>query len=327
MQKENGVASAVWIIAAVAGVFLLRAASSILIPVVVGILISYLLEPPVSWLARRHVPRPAGAAVMVVATLAAVVAVALSFADEVTTAVRQIPAAVDRLRDLADHTALRDGVNFLQGTAASSALAAVLSSTASSALSMVGDAMIVVFLVYFLLADGRHFCQRAAELSGGSAEIFDDINSRIQRFLLVRLITAAIVGAATWIVLAVMDVDNAAVWAFMAAVFNSVPYFGPIIVSGGLFLIGIGQSGDVWRAVEIAGAALVITSLEGWLITPPLLGKVESMNATVVFVGLLLWTWVWGAWGALLGVPMLVAIKAYADHTASLQPISRWMDP
>jgi hypothetical protein len=71
---------------------------------------------------------------------------------------------------------------------------------------------------------------------------------------------------------------HAAVWGILAGVFNSIPYVGPVIVSGGLLLIGLVQSGDAMQAAKISAAALVITSLEGWLLTPPLLGKAERMH-------------------------------------------------
>jgi predicted PurR-regulated permease PerM len=112
-----------------------------------------------------------------------------------------------------------------------------------------------------------------------------------------------------------------------AGVFNSIPYFGPIIVSGGLFLVRLVQDGGTAQAFRMTGAALVITTLEGWLLTPPLMGKAEDMNALAVFLGLLFWTWIWGAWGTILAVPMLVIVKAVADHTPSLKPLGRLMAP
>lgn len=71
---------------------------------------------------------------------------------------------------------------------------------------------------------------------------------------------------------------QAAVWGILAGVFNSIPYFGPIIVSGGLLLVGLVQSGDPTHAIKISAAALVITALEGWVLTPPLMGKAERMH-------------------------------------------------
>ena len=72
---------------------------------------------------------------------------------------------------------------------------------------------------------------------------------------------------------------------------------------------------------------MVLTSLEGWLLTPPLMGKAERMSALVVFVGLMLWTWLWGEWGTVLAVPMLVIIKSVADHVESAKPLGRLMAP
>jgi predicted PurR-regulated permease PerM len=160
-----------------------------------------------------------------------------------------------------------------------------------------------------------------------AAEIIDDINQQIQRFLLVRLATATVVGLLTWAVLAWMNVANAAIWGILAGAFNSIPYFGPVIVSGGLLIDGLVQNGGLMQALQMSGAALAITSLEGWLLTPPLLGKAERMSALAVFVGLLLWTWLWGAGGTLLAVPMLVVLKSVADHIEPLNPIGRLMAP
>jgi predicted PurR-regulated permease PerM len=113
----------------------------------------------------------------------------------------------------------------------------------------------------------------------------------------------------------------------LAGVFNSIPYFGPVIISGGLFLVGIVQGGSTTQALQMSGAAILISSLEGWLLAPLLLGKAERMSALAVFLGLMLWTWVWGAWGTILAVPMLVVIKSVADHIDNLRPVGRLMAP
>jgi predicted PurR-regulated permease PerM len=83
------------------------------------------------------------------------------------------------------------------------------------------------------------------------------------------------------------------------------------------------QDGGADQAWRMAGATLIITSLEGWLLTPHLMGRAERMNVLSVFVGLLVWTWLWGAWGTLLAVPMLAVVKSFCDHIDSLRPIGR----
>jgi predicted PurR-regulated permease PerM len=57
------------------------------------------------------------------------------------------------------------------------------------------------------------------------------------------------------------------------------------------------------------------------------MGKAERMSALAVFLGLVLWTWLWGAWGTLLAVPMLVVLKSVADHVDSWKPLGRLMAP
>jgi predicted PurR-regulated permease PerM len=73
-------------------------------------------------------------------------------------------------------------------------------------------------------------------------------------------------------------------------------------------------------ALKIAAIALAITSLEGWLLEPLLLGKAERMHVVVVFLGVLLWTWLWGAWGTILAVPMLVVVKAICVMSSRSHP-------
>jgi predicted PurR-regulated permease PerM len=57
------------------------------------------------------------------------------------------------------------------------------------------------------------------------------------------------------------------------------------------------------------------------------MGKLERMSALAVFLGLLLWTWLWGEWGLILAVPMLAVLKSVADHTPLLKPVGRLMAP
>ena len=155
----------------------------------------------------------------------------------------------------------------------------------------------ITFLVLFLLLLRNRTRASIIEIAGPDPErrrltsrIIADVEAQIQQFLLVLLLTGVIVAVATWAVLVWMDVEHAAVWGILAGVFNSIPYFGPVIVSGGLLVVGLVQGGELAQALLMSGVALLITSLEGWLLTPLLLGKVENMSALTVFIGLMLWT-------------------------------------
>jgi predicted PurR-regulated permease PerM len=352
---QESTAAAVWTTAIVAVVFILRQAGELLIPVMLALLFSYALEPLIAWLRDRGVPRQVGAGAVLAILVGAALWGVLSLRDDARRALEALPKVAERARTLVwDGTAnparqLQHAAEVLEGSSdaetprspgrdgasdQSAALGAVARQGAGSAMALAGHVTVIVFLTFFLLISGTHFRLRLIEVGGSrlseravTAGIIDDINVQIQRFLLVRLVTGIIVGMATWAVLALMNVGQAAIWGILAGAFNSIPYFGPIIVSGGLLVVGLVQSDDIGLALRMSGAALAITSIEGWLLTPVLLGRTERMHVVVVFLGLLLWTWIWGAWGTILAVPMMVMVKAVADHVASLKPLSRLMAP
>jgi predicted PurR-regulated permease PerM len=154
-----------------------------------------------------------------------------------------------------------------------------------------------------------------------TVQILDDINRQIARFLLVRVVTSVAVGVATWFAFRLVGLEQAGLWALLAGVFNSIPYFGPVIVAGVTAVVAFLQFGTIAMTAYVSGISLVITSLEGWVLTPWLTSRTARSNEVAVFIGLIFWTFVWGIWGTLLAVPMLVAVKAYCDRIEDLKPI------
>jgi predicted PurR-regulated permease PerM len=354
-RATSGIAIALWIVAAVAVLFFLRTAKSLLIPIALAFLTSYALEPVVVWLERHRLPRVAGATIVMLTILGATAGAVYGLRDDAVQLVQAVPKAAERARQMVQ-SQLGSAADAIQkptkgaGTSGSSSsqsggegeglsgttgqAGSLLQRAVSGVFALAGHVVVIFFLVFFLLLAGHHIRNRVVEIAGPDPErrrttatIVDDITEQIQRYLLVLLFTGAVVGVATWLVLAWMGVEHAAMWGVLAGVFNSIPYFGPVIISGGLFIVGIVQGGGVTQALQMAGAAIAITSLEGWLLAPPLMGKAERMSALAVFLGLLLWTWIWGGWGTVLAVPMLVIIKSVADHVEPLKPIGRLLAP
>lgn len=326
-----------YVLAVVAAAWLLRAADQLLIPIVLAALISFALQPLVAWMVARRIPRAAATSLVLLSIAGLLGWGAVALRDDVVEGLEALPTAIQRARDLLASQITQvapEATGVLKNSSGPAPQVIDLVQQAiGSGFTLLADLVVVFFLVFFFLITSELLRGRVIEIAGPNPErrqvaatILDDVNRRVQRFLFVRVLTAALVGAATWGVLAWMDVAQAALWGVLAGIFNSIPYFGPIIVSGGLLVVGLVQGGSLVRAMQMASATLVITSLEGWLITPPLIGKAERMNAVAVFLGLLIWTWLWGPWGTLLAVPMLVLIKAFADQVDWLQSLARLMD-
>lgn len=324
---------ALWVIAVVAVLFLLHTAKALFIPIVISAVISYALAPIVTWLEARRIPPIAGAGLVLLAVLGAAAGGAYAIREDARALVASLPETVERVQALVA-AQIGSGSHTREPVAASQLTGTFVQQGVGAVLGFAGHLVVVFFLVYFLLISNPLVRDRLVEISGPDASqrrttatIIKDINQQIQRYLLVLLVTGVIVAAATWLALAWLDVEHAAIWAILAGVFNSIPYFGPVVVSGGLLIVGLVQGGGTSQALQMSGAAILITSLEGWLLTPALMGKAERMSALAVFLGLLLWTWVWGPWGTVLAVPMLVVMKSIADHVDRLRPLGRLMAP
>lgn len=331
-RSRSSAIDAVWILAVVATVWFLREARDLLIPIALGVLISYALEPIVRWLERRGIKRLPGAGLVMLTLLAACAVAGYAFRDDAVDVLREAPRAIERLREtVASQLGIdADGSGSPAATPESASAAPNLRALASFGVQSV----VVFFLIFFLLISTPRLRERLLEFASSNAEerrtaadVFDEINTQIQRYLMVLLITALMVGVLTWAVLAWQKVEHAAMWGILAGIFNSIPYFGPVIVCGGLFVVGLMQGGGMSQALQISGAALLITSLEGWLVTPALMGKAERMSVLAVFIGLIVWIWLWGEWGTILAVPMLAVIKSVCDHVGGLKRFGRLMAP
>jgi predicted PurR-regulated permease PerM len=194
--------------------------------------------------------------------------------------------------------------------------------------SLVGQVVVVTFLTYFLLLSGDTFRRKVVKIAGPSlsskkitVEALDEITQQIQRYLLVQLVSSIAVGLVTGLAFWALGLNHVAVWAIAAAVLNLVPYIGSAVIAGAAAMAGFVQFGTVNMALAVAGASLVIHTISGNLIVPWLTSKASSMNAVAVFVCVLAWGWLWGLWGLLLGIPIMMVVKAICDRVDDLKPV------
>ena len=346
------------VIAIVAAIFALQYGQQFFIPLVISVLVSYALDPIVSWITKRGVARSLAAAGVLLLVVGSIGVSAYSLRDEVATIVQQLPQAAQRLRAALrkDRIANRGGTIEQVQKAASELSRAANEATASTPppkgvvrvqveepavkvsdylwwssagiLTFAGQALSVLFLVYFMLMSGDLFKRKLVQVTGPTltkkkitVQILDEISEQIERFLLVQVFTSVLVAVASWVAFRSVGLEQAGIWAILAGVFNSIPYFGPVVVTGGIAVVAFLQFGTIAMAAFVAAIALAITSLEGFLLTPWLTSRAASMNAVAIFVGLLFWSWLWGVWGTLLAVPMLMVLKAVCDRIEDLKPV------
>ncbi len=191
-----------------------------------------------------------------------------------------------------------------------------------------GQLTVILFITYFLLVSGTTFRRKMVKLAGPTfaqkkitVQALDEVTDQIQRYLLVQVFMSALVGLATGLAFMLIGVQHAAVWGVAAGVLNFIPYIGSIAVTAGSALVGFLQFGSVDMALLVAGVSLALHTVSGYLLTPWLTSRASRMNPVAVFVGVLAFGWLWGVAGLLLGVPILVMVKAVCDRVDDLKAI------
>jgi predicted PurR-regulated permease PerM len=349
------------VLAGLASLFVLHWAKAVFIPVMLSVLFSYAFSPVVNWMEIKRVPRWLGAALLLLAILGVIGSTAYSLRDEAAQLLESLPAAAQKFRQAVKTRGGRSDstLETVQKAASQIEQAAQESGAVSGAtrgavrvvverprfdvkdylwtgsiglIALIGQTTAVIFLTYFLMFSGDTFRRKLIKLAGPSLsgkkitlQALNEITGQIQRYLQVQLLTSGLVGVLTWLALLAIGLDNAAVWGIAAGVLNLVPYVGALVTAAASALVGFLQFGSLNMALLVAGASLLIHTIVGNLITPWLTSRTGRMSPVAVFVGLLAWGWLWGIWGLLLGIPILMIVKSICDRVDDLKPIGEFL--
>ena len=353
------------VLALIAVIGLLYWARAVFIPITIAVLASYTLTPVVDWLKdRARLPKAIGAALTLTAILIAVgfgleslqpqaiqvLDIVPHATDKFSKALRrnafEPPGAVEKIQKAASEIEKAAHAAATSNTPMTAAATAARVSANSSgfnardyivmgtanAVAGIGQMVVVVALVYFLLIAGDSFRRTLMRISGDTLskkkitlQILEEINSQIQRYLLVQLVTSALLGVVTWLALVWIGLDNALFWGCVAGVLHLIPYAGPTVFLVVVGLVAYAQFDTLQPVVLVIGSVLAIVGVIGLLLVPWLTQRVGRLNAVTVFVALLVWGWLWGIWGLLLGIPIVMAINAVCERIDDLQPISDFL--
>lgn len=339
-------------------IYMLHWASEVFVPLVIGVIASYALGPTVARLERWRIPRPVSAGLLIFGLIGGLGGTAYALADDATTLVEKLPEAAQKLsrqfkfkgargeqgaiekvqkaaaelEEVAERAsangAPQRGVTRVQIERAGFKFKDYLWSGTLGVLGFASQALVVLFTAYFLLASGNTFRRKMVKLAGPTlrqkkitVQALDEITEQIERYLQVQVFTSALVGVSTGLCFWWLGLEQAAVWGVVAGVLNLIPYFGSVIVSAGASLAGFMQFGSLDMALLMGGTAFLINSIEGYALTPWLTARASRMNALAVFVGVIFWGWLWGVWGLLLGMPVMMIIKSVCDRVDDLKGV------
>ena len=347
------------ILTTLAVIFALDWAQNFVITLLLGILLSYTLNPVVKWLEYIKIPRMVGSSIVILTLILSIGFAGFTLRGQVQSIIAQLPEVTTKLtaafetkrgEPLTDMQKVQIAASQVE-TATNSVTNAVTTKKNSTmhvviddhkfkigdflwrgslgVFGFVGEAITMAFLAYFLLLSGDTFKRKLVHLTGPSlsrkkitVHILEDINNSIQRYMFMLLITNVMVGLSMWVLFRMIGLENAGAWAVFAGFLHVVPYFGPVVTAGATGIAAYMQFGSASMAVLVAGATMLVATIVGVFLTTWMTGRIAKMNSAAVFISLLFFTWLWGVWGMLLGIPIIVIIKVICVHIEHLQPVA-----
>jgi predicted PurR-regulated permease PerM len=333
-------------------------AKSVVVPVALAVLFTFLLATLSGWLERRRVPRALAVAGVTLVGMGLVVALFYGVTRQIGSLLDEYPkyednvaAKIAQLRERG-RTGLLDKVEIVTErisqqlgdkrtqdmTADELELARAqpvrvveegafslsqLWSVAGPVLEPVALTGLVLVLVMFMLLNREDLRDRVISLVGVGAladttRALDDAGARVSRYLLMQLLVNGGYGLAVGVGLALIGVPYAALWGFFASLLRYIPYIGPWLAA----LLPIGLSlliSREWTVALLVVALFGVLELVTNMIVEPLVyGRGLGVSQAALLIAVAFWTWLWGPVGLVLASPLTVCLVVLGRHVPQL---------
>lgn len=319
---------------------------SILLPLVLALLLSYLIRPIVRACARVHIPPPVSAAIILL-SLVGWVGYGLSFlatpaADWLAKApysLHQLQTKLIPLQQPLQNVSKASGeIEKLTTPANAETKPAVEVKTHPIAdilfwrtPEFIVSAVLLLILLYFLLAYDGVFLTKLIKLLPTLADkkravsIANEIEANVSRYLLTVTLINIGLGIAVGTAAGILGLPNPVMWGAMVAILNFVPYLGALTGITCMTLGALLSFDNVGYALIFPGIYLTFATMEGNFITPWVMGRSLTLNPVIVLLSLTFWGWMWGIVGIILAVPILAAFKIFCAHIKPIEPIAEFL--
>lgn len=328
--------------------YTLYVARPVFLPVVLALLLSLLLSPVIAGLARLRIPPPLGAALVLVTILAGVGYGASWLAEPAATWMGQLPQSLRQIETKLRHLkgpveevreATQKVEKFAQVDEQEERAAVQVEMRRprltdlifNTTFNLVASAVMVIILLYFLLASGDTFLLKLVRSlprlrdKKVAVTIVHQVKHDVSHYLLTITLINTGLGLVVAAVMYLLGMPNPILWGVMVGCFNFIPYLGAITSTTVLALVALLTFENIGHALLVPGLFMLITGLEGLIITPTIVGQRLTLNPVAIFIWLIFWGWLWGVAGALLAVPLLAVCKIVCDNVEALTPIGEFL--
>ena len=322
----------------IAGLYFAR---TLLLPITLALVIGTMLTPVTNAARRLGVPAPLTAGLLVLGFLALISVGIMLSADPVREWIGKAPeiggVLKEKLRILdAPLAALNEIRKTLTGFTQSGSsdvitvdvrggfiepMVSVLSPAIGQLLLFFGALFFYLAghsgIQQYLIAVFRHRNTRLRAL-----RTMRDIEHNLANYLGIVTMINFCVGIAVAIIARVVGLPAPFAWGVLAFVLNYVPYIGPGATLVTLFGVGLISFPSISYALIAPACFLCVSTLEGQIVTPSVIGRTLTVNPMMVFLAIAFWAWLWGPFGALLANPLLIVSMVVLEHVFPKHEVS-----
>jgi predicted PurR-regulated permease PerM len=325
------------VIAIILTIGALHLARAAVVPLLFAVFLALLLSPAVNALSRRRVPRQLGA-MLVMVSLTAAVALALSATwqparEWLDAAPRTLRTLEQKLRPITRVIAKVESVSEQAGrvtnpaarsaspTPVSAPIAADKSAVQNTQEWLIATVSMLI-ITFFLLAGGPSILVRlGAAWRGGPTgtrllQLATTISEHLGRYFATVTLSNLLLGLATMATMHWLGMPNALLWGGVAFLLNYIPYAGSAVTLTLLTVVAIVSFDGLGKALAVAATYLALTTVEGQIVQPVLVGRRLDVHPLVVLLSLWFGGWLWGVAGVALAMPLVVSAKALAMELA-----------
>ena len=321
------------ILTVVAVGFVLKQAQSVVLPLIIAWLLSYILSPAVTFMARHKVPRALAVFLVIMFLFGVCYGGGVFLHGRISALAAAFPKYQESFTELMNVLEKRFNVayNPLTDVNWGKLIGGYLVTLSGSLFSFFSKLVLVIIFLIFIFAGQPYFKFKlrkalSSEYADHMATMVTSISSQISHYLSVQFLVSAATGSIVWGALTLIGVDFAITWGALAFFLNFIPTVGSILASIPPILIAFIQYyPSVWPGVVTLVAIVSIQLIIGNGISPKIMGDRLNLSPVVVLLSLLFWGWLWGVVGALLAIPITAAIKIVCENFSELRPISIMM--
>ena len=310
----------------------------LLVPLTAALLLHQLLYSPVQWLHRKGLPLGMAAGLVLSGVLFLIGVAGNFLAEPAETWLHDAPAslhelsvrlretagtgAIEELRELGEE--VEDLISVHEADASTQVVRIEgpgLLGNLAVGLEVAAAGLIIMFFTCFFLLIAGNRLSRALVALGSTADsrrrigmTLRDVRKEVSTYLnTVTLINIGL-GIAVGLMLWMLGVPDPALWGVMVGLFNFAPYIGAIGSAFVLTVVGVTAFDTLGEALLVPALFLGLTTIEGSLVTPMILGRRVSLNSLLVFLSVVFWGWIWGPAGALMAVPVTSSLSVFWAH-------------